>query len=96
MATLRELIMQKMIQDDTDIASATIIRSDGMQYWAIDLIHQSLVYYNSTLKNNFPTDQEMCSDGVTISLTTHGISRKNYFIRMSAPDIVEIVDEAAA
>ena len=96
MATLNELITQKMIQDDTDIASATIIRSDGMQYWAIDFIHQSLVFYNSVLKNNFPNDTELCNEGVTISLTTHGKTRKNYFIRMKAPGIIEIVDSAAA
>ena len=96
MATLSELITQKMIQDDTDIASATIIRSDGMEYWAIDLIRESLVYYNSILKNNFPTDQELCNEGVTISLTTHGSPRKNYLIRMRAPGIIEIVDAAAA
>ena len=96
MATLSELITQKMIEDDTDIASATIIRNNGMEYWAIDLIRQSLVYYNSILKNNFPTDTELCNESVTISLTTHGRTRRNYFIRMKAPALIEIVDEAAA
>ncbi len=95
MATLCELITQKMIQDETDIGSATIIRNDRTEYWAVDFIHNSLVYFNSILKNNFPTDQELCNDGVTISLTTHGNGRKKYLIRMGAPDKIEVTDETA-
>jgi hypothetical protein len=93
MATLKELIIQKMERDDATIGKVTLLSTSGdtsgHEIWEIDYANGHLRLNKHVMNSPFPLDLILYRDRTIVVLETAGNVPGMYIFTMKPPDIIE-------